>query len=138
VRTKDVHKIWITLLFIIYIDKFFTSSKRYVAIIPRIVYGMLEKLSGLYVPSTVLKAQIHGQTCHIHAYIVTPIHAYTHKHTYHFVGLQILSYNSRTWILSEKNHITHKQNERTQYNAIKQMLILQTPKSNTVHNIIIK
>jgi len=56
-------------------------------------------------------------------------------HTYHFVGPQILSYNSRTWNLSEKTHKTQTK-QMTQYNTNKQMSILQSPKSNTVHNII--
>jgi hypothetical protein len=36
----------------------------------------------------------------------------------------------------QKKYITHKQNKWTQYN--KKMSIQESPKSNTVHNIIIK
>jgi hypothetical protein len=62
----------------------------------------------------------------------------TYRHTY-FVGPQILSYNSQALNLSEKKHITHKQNKQTtQYNTNKEMYILQSPKSNIVHNKIIK
>jgi len=47
----------------------------------------------------------------------TYIHAYicinTRTHTYHFVGLQILSFNSRTWNLSPHN----TQTKQTQYNT---------------------
>jgi hypothetical protein len=52
-------------------------------------------------------------------------------HTRHFIGPQILSYNSPTWNLSGEKKKTH--NTQT-----KQMSILQSPKSNTVHYIIIK
>jgi hypothetical protein len=36
---------------------------------------------------------------------------YTYIHTYHFVGPQMLSYDSQTWNLSAKAHNTKKQNE---------------------------
>jgi len=65
-------------------------------------------------------------------------------YTYHFVGPQILSYNSQTWNLSEREVGRGRERERerthtkqmTQYNMNKQMSVLQSPKSNTVHNII--
>jgi len=85
-------------------------------------------------------------------YVCTYLHTYIHAlhdtyilrtyihtfYTYRFVGPQILSYNSRTWNLSEKNTHNTQTKQMTQYITIKQMSILQSPKSNTVHNIIIK
>ena len=39
-------------------------------------------------------------------FILIITHVHTNIHTYHFGGPQILSYNSRTWNLSEKTHNT--------------------------------
>jgi len=62
---------------------------------------------------------------------------YSSIHTHHFLGPQILSYNSQTRNLSEETHNTPTK-QTTQYNTNKQMSVLQSPKSNTVHSIIIK
>ena len=59
----------------------------------------------------------------------------TRKHTYHFVGPWILSYNSRTWSLSEKIRIT--QNRTTWHNTINNVKIT-VPKVNIVDILIIK
>ena len=69
----------------------------------------------------------------VHTYIHTYIH--THIRTYHFVGPQMLSYNSRTWNLSEKIRIT--QNKTTWCNTINSVKIT-VPKVNIVHKLIIK
>jgi hypothetical protein len=74
--------------------------------------------------------RISTRTSHISWLIHTYVHTYIH--IYHFIGPQFLSYNSRTWNLSEKTHNTQtKQTNTIQYN--KQMSILQCQKSNTVH-----
>ena len=70
---------------------------------------------------------------YIHTYIHTYI--YTYIHTYHFVSPQILSYNSRTWNLSEKIHIT--QNKTARHNTINNVKIT-VPKDNIVHKLIIE
>jgi len=48
--------------------------------------------------------------------VITYIHTYTH--TYHFVGPQILSYNSRAWNLSEKTHNTQTNTAKKKHNTI--------------------
>jgi len=41
----------------------------------------------------------------------------TYIHTYHFIGPQILSYNSQTWNLPEKKIHTNKTNDTIQTNV---------------------